>query len=342
MAFIDEILQQPSYGWMDDRGLLIRPTLRQLYAEAFSRINIFKSKKNWISLFSWAMAACMLPFFLFFLIDFISWKLVIVLTVYAMIVMSTHGTIWFHRFCTHRSYRFSQKIWRFITQNLVIRTFPEELYVISHHVHHVKSDEPGDPYNPQGGFMYCMLADINHQAISRNLSQEKYQRVRHFLDHTGVALNSYKDYLTWGSVSRPAYVIILLLLNWTVWYFILYFIGGNGLVCACFSGAFLWQMLVRAFNYTGHGKGKNKQIDGIDFDKSNLSINQTRPGLFSGEWHNNHHLFPGSARAGFLPYQLDLAWIYIYCLFKLGMVSSYNDSKKEFLKKYYAKARIAE
>src|ERR1700726_4721012 len=90
MAFIDEVLQQPSYGWMDDRGLLIKPTLRQLYAEAFSRINIFKSKKNWISLFSWVMAACMLPFFLVFLIDFISWKLVIVVAVYAMIIMSTH------------------------------------------------------------------------------------------------------------------------------------------------------------------------------------------------------------------------------------------------------------
>ena len=58
--------------------------------------------------------------------------------------------------------------------------------------------------------------------------------------------------------------------------------------------------------------------------------------MLSGEWHNNHHLFPGSARAGFLPYQLDLAWIYIYSLFKLGMVSSYKDSKKEFMSRYYS------
>ncbi len=41
---------------------------------------------------------------------------------------------------------------------------------------------------------------------------------------------------------------------------------------------------------TGHGKGKHKHVDGIDFDRSNLSINQMRPGLFAGEWHNNHHL----------------------------------------------------
>ena len=56
--------------------------------------------------------------------------------------------------------------------------------------------------------------------------------------------------------------------------------------------------------------------------------------MLTGEWENNHHLFPGSARAGFLPYQLDLAWIYIYVMYKLGAVSSYHDSKKEFLKRY--------
>ena len=81
-------------------------------------------------------------------------------------------------------------------------------------------------------------------------------------------------------------------------------------------------------------KGEVKHVDGIDFDRSNLSINQMRPGLFAGEWHNNHHLYPGSARAGFLRYQIDLAWIYIWILNKLGGVSSYRNSQKDFLKKY--------
>jgi stearoyl-CoA desaturase (delta-9 desaturase) len=101
-----------------------------------------------------------------------------------------------------------------------------------------------------------------------------------------------------------------------------------------FSGALFWYVLVRAFNYTGHGSGHNKHVDGVDFDRSNLSINQTRPGIFSGEWHNNHHMYPDSARAGFLNYQLDLAWIYIYCMHKIGVVGRYNDSKKEFLERF--------
>src|ERR1044071_1645489 len=139
---------------------------------------------------------------------------------------------------------------------------------------------------------------------------------------------------------RPIHDRYNWLLNWAFWYTAFYFIGGHGLACALFSGAMLWFVLVRAFNYTGHGGGKEKHVDGLDFDRSNLAINQTRPGMFTGEWHNNHHLYPGSARAGFLPYQLDLAWIYIFCMYKIGAVSSYHDSKKEFIRKYLEQKQV--
>jgi sn-1 stearoyl-lipid 9-desaturase len=334
MQFIDRVLQTPSYGWKDKNDKLVTPTIRQLFREAFSRINIFSSKKNWISLMSWLMAFTMLPFFILFLVNYFSFKLLSLLVVYSMIVMSVHATIWFHRFCTHKAYKFSSPIWRFITQNLVLKTFPEEIYVVSHHVHHAKSDEPGDPYNPQGGFMYCMLSDVNHQSIAKDLNEGDYYRASSFLKHTGVGINSYIQYRKWGSIASPFYTIRLWLFNWAFWFILFYMVGGPGLACALFSGAMFWFVFVRAFNYTGHGTGKDRHIDGIDFDRSNLSINQTRPGFFSGEWHNNHHLYPGSARAGFLKYQLDLAWVYIWIMNRLGAISSYHDSKKEFIKKY--------
>lgn len=334
MAFIDHVLQAPGYGWQNNAGELIVPTHKQLFTEAFFRTNVFKTRKNWISLIGWLSVLFMLPFFIVFLCKYFSLKLVGAFLLYSMIIMSTHGTIWYHRFCTHKAYKFSRPIWRFLTQNLVVKTVPEEIYVVSHHVHHVKSDAPGDPYNPKGGFLYCMLADVNHQSISKELNEADYEKASRFLRHTGIKINTYAQYLRWGSIASPFYTVCLWLLNWSFWYTIFYFIGGNGLACALFSAAMFWVVLVRAFNYTGHGKGKEKHVEGIDFDRSNLSINQTRPGLFSGEWHNNHHLYPGSARAGFLPYQIDLAWIYIFCLYQLGAISSYHDSKKEFLKKY--------
>lgn len=336
MAFIDIVLQTPSYGWQDDKGDLVIPTRTQLFRESFRRINIFKDKRNWISLMSWLMAVTMLPFLYFFLTEYITWYLVPVFLFYAMIVMGTHGTIWFHRYCTHNAYKFRHPVFRFITQNLVLKTFPEEIYVVSHHVHHVKSDLPGDPYNPKGGFWYCMLSDVNHQSLNKNLSEKDYKKAAHFMRHTGVSMNTYEQYLKRGSIVTPLYAFASWILNWAFWYGIFYLLGGHALATTLFSAALAWFVLVRAFNYTGHGKGEAHHKDGIDFDRSNLSLNQLRPGLFAGEWHNNHHLYPGSARAGFLSYQLDLAWIYIFCLYKLGAVTSFHNSHKDFLKKHYS------
>lgn len=338
MAFIDYILEKPGYGWADEKGELIVPTKRQIFGHALARMNIFKTRKNWISAISWYMILCMVPFFIIFITQHFSWLLVIAVIIYSMMIMGVHGTVWYHRYCTHKAYEFSHPIWRIITQNLVIKTIPEEMYVISHHVHHTKSDQPGDPYNSRGGLWYCMLSDINHQCINRELSEKDYNRGAKFMAHTGVQRNSYKQYQKWGSVATPFYTVSIWLLNWAFWYAVFYMIGGHALPCALFSGAMFWIVLVKAFNYTGHGGGKEKHVDGLDFDRSNLAVNQTRPGLLTGEWHNNHHLYPGSARAGFLPYQIDLAWIYIFCMYKVRMVSSYHDSKKEFQRKYLSQA----
>ena len=334
MKFIDYILEQPSYGWQDAEGNLVRPTASQLWKEAFSRVNIFSSRKNWISFVCLFMLLFTVPFLYFFIFEYFSFWLLLAFLGYAMIVMGTHGTIWYHRYCTHKSYKFSHPIWRFITQNLTVKTIPEELYVISHHVHHAKSDDPGDPYNARGGFLYCMLSDFNHQRITPDLDPNDYGRAAAMMRHTGVGINSYEQYKKWGSVTSPLYTIGIWIMNWSFWYTIFLLIGGHALACTFFSAALFWFALVPAFNFTGHGSGEEKHVDGVDYDRSNLSINQVRPGYFAGEWHNNHHLFPASARSGFLPYQLDLPWVYIYCLHKIGAVSKYHDSKPEFMKRY--------
>lgn len=334
MAFLDDVLQPPSYGWKDASGNFSKPTPGTILKEFFSRLNIFKNKKNWLSFFSWMKVLALFPFFVLFVTKYFSFGLLAAGFVYGMILMGTHGTIWYHRYCTHGAYTFRNSWWKFFTKNLVLSIIPEEIYVVSHHVHHLKSDMPGDPYNSNAGIMYCMLSDVNHQSIAKNLSEEEYKKASHFLSHTGVMINSYAQYLKWGSIANPFYTVGLWILNWSFWYGMFFLIGGHGLACALFSGALFWFVLVRAFNYTGHGGGKVKHVDGIDFDRSNMSINQTRPGLFSGEWHNNHHLYPDSARAGFLPYQIDLAWIYIWTMKRLGAVASYRDSKAHFLKRF--------
>ncbi|MDF2431681.1 MAG: hypothetical protein JWP44_1312 [Mucilaginibacter sp.] len=335
MAFLDHVLQVPAYGWKNEQGELIKPTSGQILKEFFSRLNILKTRKNWLPAFSWLKVLCLIPFFFLFLFKFFNPWMLLCAFLYSMVIMGTHGTIWHHRFCTHGAYKFRNPFWRFFTQNLTLNVIPEEIYVISHHVHHAKSDQPGDPYNAQAGFLYCFLADVNHQPIAKDLTESDYNRVKLLMQHTGVKANTYRQYQQWGSYVNPYRAVMAWVLNWSFWYLVFYLIGGNALACTLFGAAGFWAVGVRTFNYDGHAKGKDKQREGIDYSQNDKSINQLWPGMVAGEWHNNHHLFPKSARSGFKPHQIDMAWYYIKVMKWLGAVSSYKDSKKQFYEQYY-------
>lgn len=335
MAFLDHVLQTPSYGWKDDEGNLIKPDAGQIFKEFFARLNVFGDLKNWLPFFSWLKVLCLAPFFFLFLFKFFSFPMLAAAFLYSMIIMGTHGTIWHHRYCTHGAYKFKNNFWRFFTQNLTINVIPEEIYVVSHHVHHAKSDQPGDPYNAEAGFLYCFLADVNHQPIAKDLSEADYDRVKLLMKHTGVTANTYEQYLKWGSYVNPGRAILSWGLNWAFWYTAFYLLGGHALACTLFGAAGFWAVGVRTFNYEGHAKGEDKQQEGVDYNFEDKSINQIWPGLVAGEWHNNHHLFPKSARSGFKPYQIDMAFYYIKFMSLTGAVSSYNDAKKQFNREYH-------
>lgn len=335
MSFLDTVLQPPSYGWMDAKGELVKPSNGKIFREFFSRLNVFKSRKNWLPFFSWLKVLCFLPFFYFFVFKFMSPWMLLAAFGYSMIIMGTHGTVWHHRYCTHAAYKFKNNFWRFFTQNLTINVIPEEIYVVSHHVHHAKSDMPGDPYNAYGGFLYCFLADVNHQPIAKDLTETAYNRVKLLMKHTGIKGNTYAQYQKWGSYVNPNRAILSWVLNWSFWYLAFYLLGGNALACTLFGAAGFWAIGVRTFNYEGHGKGKDMQRDGVDLNRNDMSVNQLWPGFVAGEWHNNHHLFPRSARSGFMPHQVDMAWYYIRFMNRLGAISSYKDSKKQFYAQYH-------
>jgi len=334
MSFLLTVLDPPSYGWKDNTGLLYKPSAKEIFSEFFKRLNVYKTKKNWLGFFSWMCVLCLLPtllVFIYFQITHFSLVMLLVSFVYGMILMGTHGTIWYHRYCTHQAYSFRNKFWRFITANLVIKLIPEEIYVVSHHVHHALSDQPGDPYNAEGGFLYCFLADVNHQPISKQLTEAEYNKVLKMMSHTGAPVLPYKKYQKWGSASSPVKIIAGVLLNWIFWFCACYFLGGIYFTMAVFAGAFVWSVGVRTFNYEGHGKGIDCQVQGKDFNERDKSINQLWPGIVAGEWHNNHHLYPKSARSGFLPHQVDFAWYYIWLLKKVGAVTVVHDDKKRFM-----------
>jgi fatty-acid desaturase len=332
MTFLERVLEPPRYGFSKD-GALYVPSKSEIIREFFHRLNIFASRKNWLPLLGWAASLSLAIPLGISIVFHASPLLLLAGFLYSMVLMGSHGTFWLHRYCTHRAFKFRNRWVAFVCRNLVIKVIPEEIYVVSHYVHHQACEKPGDPYNVHGGWLYCFLADVNHQLVRRDLSVKDYEQMCKLMRHTGVILNSHEQYLRWGSICHPFWTVLHYVLNWGFWYGAFFLLGGHALALTLFGWAGVWAIGVRTYNYDGHGKGKSRHKDGVDFNRSDLSINQLWPGYVAGEWHNNHHLYPNGARSGFLPYQADLPWLGIKTLARLGLITSYRDYKEDFIRR---------
>lgn len=335
LPFLKRVLEEPTYGWSRG-GELYKPTNAELVREWLSRMNLLHSRKAWLSVTVWAFTFLFFPFGVVFLTKYFSWKLMLAGFLYSMVWIGVHGTVYLHRYGTHHAFTFRNRYYRFVCRNLALKIVPEEVYIVSHHVHHAYSDLPGDPYNARAGFLYCFLAGDVHQRINQQLSAKDYARVAGLLKHTGMRLNSYAEYQRWGSVADPGRLILHYLLNWAFWYGAFYLLGGHALATALFGWAAVWAIGIRAHNYDLHAGGQDKRRDGVEFDRSSLAVNRFWPGLVAGEWHNNHHLFPTSVRAGFLPWQPDVSFAFIWFYRLIGGVSSWRNAHDRFYERHYA------
>lgn len=50
--------------------------------------------------------------------------------------------------------------------------------------------------------------------------------------------------------------------------------------------------------------------------------------LAGEELHNNHHAFPRSAKFSCKTWEFDITWLYIFVMYKIGLVSTVNLQKK--------------
>lgn len=339
-SFLHRVLEPPAYGWSRD-GQFYRPTVREIFSHWLDRMNLFRTRKAWLPVTGWVWTLCLAPFLVLFFTRYFSWPLLVVGFLYSMVALGTVNIVWLHRYGSHRAFAFSHPFFAFIIRNLTIRLVPEEVYVLSHHVHHAMPEQPGDPYNALGGRLYCFLAGELHQPMARNLSKADYERAVNMVQHTGVVANSYEQYLKWGSICHPVRSYLHWALNWAFWYAAFWALGGHGLACAIFGMSGIWAIGIRDFNYDSHGRGKDRRVEGSDFNRADLSINQFFAGTVSGEWHNNHHLFPTGVRSGFLWWQLDTAYLLILFLKLFGGIATMRDFKQRFLEQHYEPYRRA-
>lgn len=330
--FLARILDEPSYGWVSEQN---RPSDTQIRRELLRSLDP-RDRRRWLGALTWASHLGLIALVPIYLLSFATPLGIAAGLLYALLFLPCWGTVYLHRYCTHRAFQFRSRFWASFGKHIAIQLIPEELYVVSHHVHHHFADRDGDPYDPRGGWWYCFLADANHQRIAQDLSPEDYTRVSNLLAAAPIYRNTHEQYLRWGSVASPLRTALSFGANWLLWYALLWLLGGHSLAMGIFAMSSLWLVGIRQFNFRAHGRGVDLRIDGEDFHRGDLSVNRTLSAWLAGEWHNNHHLYPRSARAGFLPGQLDLAWIWIRTYALFGVVTRWRDDRESFLRDHYA------
>ncbi len=206
----------------------------------------------------------------------------------------------YHRLHTHRSYKVPKLLEYFfaVCGTMTLEGGPI-FWVATHRLHHQHSDTDNDPHTPRhGGFwahMGWILFGEGHHNDTALMS--KYA--------PDLAADPFYRWLnTWHWVPLTVFGLgVYALGGWPMVYWLVFFRVTVGLHST-------WLV-----NSATHMWGSRR------FQTKDDSKNSWWVALltFGEGWHNNHHAHPTSARHGLAWYELDLTWLQIRLLEKLGI-----------------------
>jgi stearoyl-CoA desaturase (delta-9 desaturase) len=311
-------------------GIDHKVTSKQLWRETWRSINVFKDRKNWLSFFNFLTLVLSGIGGLSFLIGYFEWPYFFMAVFISSIPLNVFGTLYYHRYTCHKVYQVNGTLSHWLIKNLAPRLFSEETFFFTHLIHHKYSDGLNDPHRLEQGWWFSLAADFNQMRTNTQLSAIEYARCLDMFSHVRIPKNNYKEYLKYGTLTKPLHYIIEVLFNWLLWSVLFYVLGGASALGGFYLACFFWGFFGRNFNFKAHGGGQDKRKAHRDFDDRSLALNLELPGYFAGEWHAHHHVFPTSANNGFLWYQTDLTFTLIRLLKLFGLVSRYNDQTALF------------
>ena len=240
------------------------------------------------------------------------------------LITSVGITIGYHRLFTHSSFKTS----RFMTA--VFAAFgsmaiegPVLQWVADHRRHHQCSDDEGDPHSPHlhsGGILEA-LKGMWHSHMGWMINPRTKQSMRYVgdlrKDKLVRRMSKLFPFFVLISLALPALLGGLMTMTWMGAF--LGFLWG-GLVRICFVHHMTWSI-----NSICHIWGAQP------FNTNDHSRNNLIMGVFAlGEGgHNNHHAFQSSARHGLRWWQLDMSYIIIWFMSKVGLVYDVRVPTKE-------------
>lgn len=232
-----------------------------------------------------------------------SWKLLAVTFLVHFCCIGFGIGLGYHRLLTHRSYKVPKLLEYFfaVCGTMTLEGGPI-FWVAIHRVHHQLSDQPGDPHSPRDGawwshILWMTLGDPWHnkselaRKYAPDLGRDKFYVW--LTEYHWVPLALFGIFM--GTVFGYQYVL------WTVFLRVTYGLHVTWLV-----------------NSASHMWGA-RRFETRDDSRNNWWVALL---TFGEGWHNNHHAHPVSARHGLAWYELDVTWIQIWLLSKLGIAKN--------------------
>ena len=257
-----------------------------------------RSKINWVTLTAMVSFHLLAVAALFY----VTWSAVVVAVVLHWICIGWGIGMGYHRLHTHRSYKVPKLIEYFfaLCGTMTLEGGPISWTAV-HRLHHQKSDEAGDPHTPRDGrwwahMFWTIFGDTLHAnttlvgKYAPDLMKDPFYRL----------LNS------WHWVPLAVLGLALLAaggLPWLLWGVFFRVVFGLHATWLVNSASHLWGS--RRFHTTD--------------DSKNLWWVALL--TFGEGWHNNHHAHPTSARHGLAWHELDITWLQIGLLEKMGLAS---------------------
>ncbi|MDV6328542.1 hypothetical protein Q5L94_10740 [Idiomarina sp. Sol25] len=325
----------PVYAKENADGSIRKPRVNEVLRQYIHLINPRKDRSHWLNLHVEVYFYISLFFFVSFLTQYLNIINILIFSVLFYVMSNLINTFWYHRFCSHNAFTFSSQWMPTLIMWFNPIAYREEVYAYNHLLHHRFSDTSNDPYGPHLGWLGNFFASPFYK-VDRTVSKEEFEHMKKVICHIGFKFASYESFQRWGSVESVSSFIIRSTFANTFWAFLMWLLGGLELLTIWYAVIFAYHSVARDFNYRGHGGGTEKaqHKDSVDFYHSSKALNQLFYGLSAGEWHNNHHAFQRSANAGFLPYQLDVPFLFVKLLKRIGVISKYNNAQAAFERKY--------
>lgn len=252
-----------------------------------------------------------------------------------MIFTSLGVVVGYHRMLTHRAATFVKPLEYFLVLCGLAAGTPIQ-WVGNHRHHHAHADEPADPHSPkQYGFWvaHCgwylgtrstLLSVLYALAGPLRTIFDAFWRPRTNQQHVALARDVASDpFYAW--LSRPGpYALVLLGYVSALWLIMFAAWGWVGIAVIA-SAHFAAYTFGDFINSLGHMFG-TKTFDTGDESRDGALLAII---AFGDGWHNGHHRFPGSIRAGLLPRQFDPAYRFVKICERLGLAHGLREPTRE-------------